>query len=194
MQGGIDLVERPVLTMRVLLFLHENKEATLSDMLSEGWNRRTTEASLNKAGGLKLIESAQIGSFPRFEKRYHLTGKGKYTAKYVRLLEREAELCLRSEDDDFCRFPKGCLPLLAHLCRREVNRISNIHAETNIWPTQLYKCLSFLEARGIVLKSEEMRGKRTVSSFAISDVGIPLAVAADALDRALREAITQVTA
>jgi DNA-binding PadR family transcriptional regulator len=191
MRGGVALVERPVLTMRVLLFLQERRGATLSDMMQRGWNRCTTEASLRKAVSYDLIERQSEGSFPRFRKTYSLTEKGEYVARFVRLLEREADQCLKDSEVDFCRIPKGCLVILANLCRKRVVSISKALRDLSISPNQLYRCLTFMEERGIVSRTEHKMGSRIISTFTLSEKGFSLAAIADALDSALQRVIME---
>lgn len=182
-------MERPVLVMRVLLILQSGNKNTLSDMVKEGWNRRTTEASLKKATSLGLVESHSEGSFPRFMKTYSLTGAGEHIAGFVRLLEKQAGECLKDTDEDFCRIPKGCLAILACMSRKRLASISTLLGDLEISPSQLYRCLAFMNEKGIVIRGERRRGSGISTGCVLSEAGASLATVSDALDMALKNVV-----
>ncbi|MEE9341211.1 MAG: hypothetical protein V3V21_06065 [Thermoplasmata archaeon] len=173
-------------TMRCLLFLLKVKRATLSDTVSKGWNRRTTATSILKAVSLELVERIEQGSFPRFLKTYRLTDKGEYVARFVRLLEEVVGTDLCDKDGDFRRFPKGCWAILAFMCRSRVNSISDILYGLGISPSQLYKCLSHMESKGIIFRNRCRKGGVIVPRLFLTEAGVPVSAAAEALDQALR--------
>jgi len=182
-------VERPVLAMRVLLILQSGNKNTLSDMVKEGWNRRTTEASLKKATSLGLVESHSEGSFPRFMKTYSLTGAGEYIARFVRLLEKQAGKCLKDTDEDFCRIPKGCLVILAYMSRKRFASISTVLVDLEISPSQLYRCLAFMNEKGIVTRGERRRESEISTAYILTEAGASLATISNGLDMALKSVV-----
>jgi DNA-binding PadR family transcriptional regulator len=154
-------------------------------MLSEGWNRKTTEASLSKLEELDLVGIEKRGSFPRFEKAYYLTDRGEYVVDFVRHLEKELSSTFRMELEEFSELPKGCMPILVSMNRRGYEGISRLLEKLNMSPHQAYRCLDSMESHGILLRGECRRGKKRISSYCLSERGLYVAVAVDALDRAL---------
>jgi DNA-binding HxlR family transcriptional regulator len=186
MKEGIASVERPTLALGILLFLQRNCKATLSDMISEGWNRRTLETTLRKLRDLELLEVESSKSFPYFKKEYILTLRGGYIANFVNHMEYVLKSRLECGVEDLSTFPKGCVRILVHIHRRGWDGIANILEQVRISPNQAYRCLEFLAKKGILTKEEHQRGKQVFSSYSLSNVGVHIAVTVDALDRALR--------
>lgn len=182
---GIAFLERPVLTLRVLLFLKENNNANLSSMISIGWNKRTLTASLQKLRDVELIEVEGGGSFPHFEKKYALNRKGGYVANIASHLKSVLESNTGKSMTQLSAFPKGCLPVIVLVLREGWNGISNVIKELNISPNQAYRCLDVLAQEGILVRRVEHGRKRKTSSYSLSEKGIHIAVVADALDKAL---------
>jgi DNA-binding HxlR family transcriptional regulator len=183
---GVGSFEKPKLALRVLLFLRRNGKTGVLNMLPEGWNRKTAVSSLMKLEELNLVSMETHKSFPRFEKRYCLTQKGEYVANFVRHLEAELSSSFGMDLDDLSNLPKGCLPILVYILSRRYQGISRMLNELNISPHQTYRCLSSMESRGILCREEHHSGKRIVSSYCLSENGVLVAVAVDALDKALK--------
>lgn len=182
---GVGSFEKPKLALRVLLFLRRNGKTSVLNMLSEGWNRKTTEASLRKLEELDLVGIEKRESFPRFEKAYYLTDRGGYVADFVRHLKKELSSTFGMELEEFSRLPKGCMPILVSMHRRGYEGISRMLKRLNLSPHQAYRCLDSMKSNGILIREKCQRGKRMVSFYSLSERGLSLAVAVDALDRAL---------
>lgn len=187
MKEGVASLERPVLALRILLFLQRSDKRTLSGMFSQRWNRRTLEASLRRLKELELIEVEAHGSFPRFEKEYVLTQKGDYVTKFVIHLKEELRSSLGMDMNDFSKLPKGSTDILIYILDKGYDSISRMLEKLSMSPHQAYRCLASMGSKGILLREEYYRGKRKVSSFSLSEKGILVAVAVDALDKALKK-------
>ena len=185
MKEGVASIERPNLALGILLFLQRNYKATLSDMISRGWNRRTLETTLRKLKKLGLLEVEPHKSFPYFKKKYVLTMKGGYIANFVNHLEYVLKSRLECEVEELSTFPKGCMRILVHMHRKGWGGIAKILEQMKISPNQAYRCLDFMTTKGILSKEEYQRGKQTISSYSLSEIGVHIAVTMDALDRAL---------
>ncbi len=155
-------------------------------MVSKGWNRKTIMSSLQTLRELRLVDVETHGSFPRFEKQYLLSERGVYVAKFVRHLREVLRFSLDMKAEDFSRLPKRCMPILIYLLSRGYKGISRMIEDLSISPHQAYRCLASMESMGILRRVEHCREKRTVSFFRLSEKGILVAVAVDALDRALK--------
>ena len=186
MERGVAAIERPVLALEVLQFLKKHNNTCMSEMVSEGWNKRTLASTLKKLRDVQLIEVEPRGSFPTFEKTCHLTDRGDYVAHFVIHLEEELISSSGMDLDEFSRLPKGCMVILILILQRGYQGISRVIEELGISPHQIYRCLSSMESKGILYRQEHQKGRRTVSSFHLSERGISVAVAVDALDKALR--------
>ncbi len=154
-------------------------------MLSEGWNRKTLEASLERLVELGLVRIEAYRFFPRFGRNYSLTESGEYVACFVKHLERQVKSTLGIRFADFCELPKGCMAILVSMNRRGYEGISRILEKLDMSPHQAYRCLDSMEECKILLKEELSRGKKQVTSYSLSEDGLHVAVAVDALDRAL---------
>lgn len=155
-------------------------------MVSEGWNRRTVQSSVRILRKLKLLDVKASGAFPRFENKYYLSKKGLYVADFVRHLREILRLSLGMTMEDLPKLPKGCMSVLIYLLSRRYKGITRMLEELSISPHQAYRCLASLESKGILRREEHRRGKTTVSFFRLSENGVLVAVAMDALDRALK--------
>ncbi|MFQ5885261.1 MAG: hypothetical protein ACE5IO_09200, partial [Thermoplasmata archaeon] len=158
-------IERPVLALRLLLFLQKGNKDNLASIAMQGWNRRTVEASLKRLSELELVDYETRSSFPRFEKKYFLTGAGERIAVFVRHMEKELESCLECSIEDLSAFPKGCLSIVVHVLRSGWIGVTRMIEEISISPAQTYRCLDFLEDREILHKKEEQRRGRKISSY-----------------------------
>jgi predicted transcriptional regulator len=183
---GIVSIERPVLTLPILLFLQNGYRDTLSGMTSLGWNRRTVEGSLERLKELQLVNHETRSSFPKFEKRYFLTGAGEHIAVFVRHMEKELELCSECGIEDLLVFPKGCLSIAVHILRNDWIGVTKMIDDLSLSPTQVYRCLNILVDKKVLSKHEEHRGNQRFSRFCLTEKGNHLAIATEALDRALR--------
>ena len=154
-------------------------------MISRGWNRRTLETTLGKLRNLGLLEVESHKSFPYFKKKYVLTTKGGYIANFVNHLEYVLKSRLECEVKDLSAFPKGCMRILVYIHRKGWGGIARILEQTKMSPNQAYRCLEFMAAKELLFKEEYQRGKQTISSYSLSEIGVHIAVTMDALDRAL---------
>jgi DNA-binding MarR family transcriptional regulator len=187
LKEGIASIQRPVLIPRVLHYLHENYEANPLEIISQGWNRRTIESSLDKMKDLGLVNFTEVSAFPCFEKRFHLTDKGERVMPFLGHLERELGLCLGAEGGCINDMPKWCMPILVQMLRNRDHGVSRIIKQLELSPSQAYRCLRFMEESDILQREGREVGKRVDSVHVFSEKGIHVAIAADALDKALRE-------
>lgn len=171
---------------KVLHYLQENYEANPSKMISQGWNRRTIESSLDKMKDMGLVDFTEVSAFPRFENVYHLTSKGEGIMPFLGHLERELRSCLGTEGGCISDMPKWCMPILIQMLRNRDHGVSRIIKQLELSPSQVYRCMRFMEESDILQREEREAGRRIISVFALSEKGIHVAIAADALDKALR--------
>ncbi len=183
---GIASLQKPILIPRVLHFLQESNEATLSDMISQGMNRRTADSSLRKMAESGLVDFTKRSAFPEFKKVFRLTPKGLRIVPFLAHLEKELRSCSGGEIGCISELPKGCMPILVHKFNNPNHGISRIIKELRMSPSQINLCLKYLVDRGVLSKEERKAGNRIVSSYSVSDKGCDVAIAAHALDRALK--------
>ena len=80
----MEVLEKPVGTMKILVHLHLNEKATITGLLkSESLNQRTTYSALEKLQKEGLIFQKDSTGFP-LSKHYFLTSKGKIVAKQLK--------------------------------------------------------------------------------------------------------------
>ena len=184
-------VERPVGTLNVFIFLHNSKDATMTDFISAGWNRRTIERSLKRLVKLDLVDKRQTSRFPRFEKRYSLTPSGTYVARFADTLKETCERCARYSFEEMKNLPKGSMPLLVYFSRREWQGISDVLKETGLSANQAYKCLRALE-KAAILSIEQQDGRRTrILSCKLTSMGSRISLVVDALASALEKSLSR---
>lgn len=76
-------IEKPVGSMKILLYLHRNQKATITNLLRrENLNQRTTYSALGNLQKHGLISQVETIEFP-ICKYYFLTDKGKRVAKQL---------------------------------------------------------------------------------------------------------------
>jgi CTP-dependent riboflavin kinase len=88
--------------------------------------------------------------------------------------------------EDFSKLPKGSTNILTYILDRGYDSISRMLEKLSMSPHQAYRCLAWMESKGILLREEYNKGKRMISSYRLSKKGILVAVAVDALDKALK--------
>ena len=186
----IALIEKPVGTICVFTFLHRLKEATITDFIGSGWNRRTTKQSLDKLLKLGLVDRMETSRFPRFEKKYRLTPSGVYVSKFVGMVKEACDKHERFSLEKVSRSPKGCMRLLVHFSREGWEGISDLTKKTQLSANQAYKCLRALENVGVLAMKRRKRGRAEILSCKLTSDGSRTSLCFDALestlDRALR--------
>ena len=80
---GIGTLEKPVGTLKILVHLHNNEKATVTNLIKEAdLNQRTTYSALSKLLDEGLIYKEETKAFP-VHKYYKLTEKGKKIAEHL---------------------------------------------------------------------------------------------------------------
>jgi len=83
----ISCIQKPVGSLEILVHLHRNEKATISNLISEaGLNQRTTYSALARLQNLGLVSQKVVGEFP-VSKYYGLTRKGKMVAMHLDTIE-----------------------------------------------------------------------------------------------------------
>lgn len=83
----LSTIEKPVGSMEILVHLHKNEKATITEIVkNEGLNQRTTYSAIENLQNQKLINREITDEFP-ICKYYKLTGKGKEVAKRLEEIE-----------------------------------------------------------------------------------------------------------
>ncbi len=80
---GISKLEKPVGTLKILVHLHNNEKATVTNLIKDAeLNQRTTYSALSKLQDEGLVYKEETNDFP-VHKYYMLTDKGKRVAKHL---------------------------------------------------------------------------------------------------------------
>ena len=187
----IALIERPVGTLAVFTFLHKRGEATISDFVNSGWNRRTVERSLKKLLKLAFVRRKKVSRFPRFEKRYSLTQSGIYVARFANMLREACNQQKSHSLDDLLRSPKGCMQVFVYLSRKGWRGISDLLKETGLSANQAYKCLKKLDAEGYLSIELEKTRRTRMLSCKLTAKGNRVSIILDALDMALARTVAR---
>ena len=82
----IEILEKPVGTMKILIYLHQNEKTTITGLLkNQHLNQRTTYSALEKLQEKDLVQQKEDTGFPK-SKYYFLTNKGKTVAERLELV------------------------------------------------------------------------------------------------------------
>jgi len=85
---NIKNIQKPVGSLEILVHLHRNKKATITELITQGgMNQRTTYSALGKLQEHQLISVEMSGGFPVC-KYYELTDKGKPVAKHLSAVDK----------------------------------------------------------------------------------------------------------
>ena len=85
---SIKHIQKPVGSLEILVHLHRNKKATITELITQaGLNQRTTYSALDKLLEQQLIRNEVSGGFPLY-KYYTLTDKGKPVAKHLNAVDK----------------------------------------------------------------------------------------------------------
>ena len=85
---NIKYLQKPVGSLEILVHLHRNKKATITQLITQaGMNQRTTYSALDKLLGQELICHELSSGFP-ICKYYELTDKGKPIAKHLNNVDK----------------------------------------------------------------------------------------------------------
>lgn len=83
MMMKIGSIEKPVGSLGILVHLHRNEKATVTNLIKDaGLNQITTYSALTKLQKQGLIHQEVATGFP-LSKYYKLTGKGKKIAEHL---------------------------------------------------------------------------------------------------------------
>jgi DNA-binding PadR family transcriptional regulator len=134
-----------------------------------------------------LIGFTERRRFPRFKKAYYLTEKGDRIMPYLIHLEKELSSCSGKGIGCISVMPKGCIPILIHMLNNPTSGVSRIIKELGISPSQVYLCLKYMVEKGVLSTEKRDASKRIVTTYRLSNEGYHAAIAADSLDRALKE-------
>ena len=81
-------LQKPVGSLEILVHLHRNKKATITQLITQaGLNQRTTYSALGKLLEQDLISHEASNGFPVC-KYYELTDKGKPVAKHLNAVDK----------------------------------------------------------------------------------------------------------
>lgn len=79
----IGTIEKPVGSLEILVHLHRNEKATISNFIKKaGLNQRTTYSAISNLQNQKLVRQEVSDGFPVY-KYYKLTRKGKKIAEHL---------------------------------------------------------------------------------------------------------------
>ena len=85
---NIKNLQKPVGYLEILVHLHRNKKATITEFITQaGLNQRTTYSALGRLLEQELICNEVSGGFP-ICKYYELTDKGKPVAKHLNTVDK----------------------------------------------------------------------------------------------------------
>ena len=85
---NIKNLQKPVGSLEILVHLHRNKKATITQLITQaGMNQRTTYSALGKLLDQELICHEESDGFPVC-KYYELTDKGKPVAKHLDTVDK----------------------------------------------------------------------------------------------------------
>ena len=85
---NIKNLQKPVGSLEILVHLHRNKKATITQLITQaGLNQRTTYSALEKLLEQQLINHEVSDGFPSC-KYYGLTDRGKPVAKHLDTVDK----------------------------------------------------------------------------------------------------------
>ena len=85
---NIKNLQKPVGSLEILVHLHRNKKATITQLITQaGMNQRTTYSALDKLLEQQLISIEMSAGFP-VHKYYGLTEKGKPIARHLNTVDK----------------------------------------------------------------------------------------------------------
>ncbi|MCK5024389.1 MAG: winged helix-turn-helix transcriptional regulator [Thermoplasmata archaeon] len=85
---NIKKLQKPVCSLEILVHLHRNEKATITQLIKQGeLNQRTTYSALGKLLDQELICHEESNGFPVC-KYYELTDKGKPVAKHLNAVDK----------------------------------------------------------------------------------------------------------
>ena len=88
---NIRTIGKPVGALEVLVHLHRNEKATITDLIKDAeLNQRTTYSAISKLQSQNLVKQETTKGFPMY-KHYKLTNKGKGVAEHLDLVDNLLE-------------------------------------------------------------------------------------------------------